>query len=161
MLWVCGDGEQGLGGDLEQNVRDHCLVVIGDVGDGRRHGLPRHDGLHDPLPLQVEPPDETDPLKHGLELDREAPDEPARTTEMAISNLTGSKMTIQARAPVQGQLSPTSAYERKVVEALTKGLVNKILHSPTTALRAPQPRSQRRDSMQALERLFELDQAAE
>ena len=57
--------------------------------------------------------------------------------------------------------SDFSDRERKVVEALTKGLVNKILHSPTTALRAPQPRSQRRDSMQALERLFELDQAAE
>jgi acetyl/propionyl-CoA carboxylase alpha subunit/acetyl-CoA carboxylase carboxyltransferase component/predicted transcriptional regulator len=56
-------------------------------------------------------------------LDREAPDEPARTTEMVISNLTGSKMTIQARAPVQGQLSPTSAYERKVVEARRRRLV--------------------------------------
>ncbi|MEN8158556.1 MAG: carboxyl transferase domain-containing protein, partial [Myxococcota bacterium] len=56
-------------------------------------------------------------------LDREAPDEPARTSEMVISNLTGSKMTVQARAPVQGQLSPTSAYERKVVEARRRRLV--------------------------------------
>ena len=55
--------------------------------------------------------------------------------------------------------SDFSDRERKVVEALTKGLVNKILHAPTTALRAAQPRSQRRSAMEALERLFELDQA--
>jgi glutamyl-tRNA reductase len=44
--------------------------------------------------------------------------------------------------------------ERKVIEALTKGIINKVLHGPTTALRAAQPRSQRLQSMEALERLF-------
>jgi len=43
-----------------------------------------------------------------------------------------------------------------VVEALTKGLINKILHGPTTALRAPQPRQQRLDSLAAAQRLFDL-----
>jgi len=56
-------------------------------------------------------------------LEREAPEAPARGTEIVISNLTGSNMTIQARAPVRGQLSPTSEYERKVVEARRRRLV--------------------------------------
>ena len=50
--------------------------------------------------------------------------------------------------------SDLSDRERKVIEALTKGIINKVLHGPTTALRAPQPRSQRLHSMEALERLF-------
>ena len=56
-------------------------------------------------------------------LEREAPEAPARATEIVISNLTGSSMTIQARAPVRGQLSPTSEYERKVVDARRRRLV--------------------------------------
>jgi len=51
-----------------------------------------------------------------------------------------------------------SARERKVVEALTKGIVNKILHSPVTHLRAPQPRQQRHQSMKVLHELFALDE---
>ena len=51
-----------------------------------------------------------------------------------------------------------SARERKVVEALTKGIVNKILHSPVTHLRAPQPRQQRQQSMKVLHELFALDE---
>lgn len=50
--------------------------------------------------------------------------------------------------------SDLSDRERKVIEALTKGIINKVLHGPTTALRAAQPRSQRLHSMEALERLF-------
>ena len=57
--------------------------------------------------------------------------------------------------------SDFSDRERKVVEALTKGLLNKILHGPTTALRAPQPRAQRLSTMQALERLFDLQTPSE
>ena len=49
-----------------------------------------------------------------------------------------------------------SARERKVVEALSKGIINKILHTPVTNLRAPQPRQQRHSAMQILEELFEL-----
>ena len=49
-----------------------------------------------------------------------------------------------------------SARERKVVEALTKGIINKILHTPVTNLRAPQPRQQRHQAMQVLMDLFEL-----
>jgi glutamyl-tRNA reductase len=52
--------------------------------------------------------------------------------------------------------SDFSQREKQVVEALTKGLINKILHGPTTALRAPQQRQQRLDSMAAVQRLFDL-----
>ncbi|MEA5473161.1 glutamyl-tRNA reductase [Synechococcus sp. CCY9201] len=49
-----------------------------------------------------------------------------------------------------------SARERKVVEALSKGIINKILHTPVTNLRAPQPRQQRHTAMKVLQDLFEL-----
>ena len=56
-------------------------------------------------------------------LDRDAPSLPARASEIVISNLTGSNMTIQAREPRRNQLSPTSEYERKVVESRRRRLV--------------------------------------
>jgi glutamyl-tRNA reductase len=49
-----------------------------------------------------------------------------------------------------------SARERKVVEALSKGIINKILHTPVTHLRAPQPRQQRHLAMKVLRELFGL-----
>jgi glutamyl-tRNA reductase len=49
-----------------------------------------------------------------------------------------------------------SARERKVVEALSKGIINKILHTPVTNLRAPQPRQQRHAAIRVLQDLFEL-----
>jgi glutamyl-tRNA reductase len=49
-----------------------------------------------------------------------------------------------------------SSRERQVVEALTKGIINKILHGPVTHLRSPQPRSQRLAAMRVLEELFAL-----
>jgi glutamyl-tRNA reductase len=49
-----------------------------------------------------------------------------------------------------------SARERKVVEALSKGIINKVLHAPVTHLRAPQPRQQRLAAMRVLQDLFEL-----
>jgi glutamyl-tRNA reductase len=50
-----------------------------------------------------------------------------------------------------------SARERKVVEALSKGIINKILHTPVTKLRASQARSERQQALRAVERLFDLD----
>jgi len=50
-----------------------------------------------------------------------------------------------------------SARERKVVEALSKGIINKILHTPVTNLRAPQPRQQRHSAMKVVQELFELN----
>ena len=50
-----------------------------------------------------------------------------------------------------------SARERKVVEALSKGIINKILHTPVTQLRAPQARQERQQSLNTVERLFSLD----
>ena len=49
-----------------------------------------------------------------------------------------------------------SARERKVVEALSKGIINKILHTPVTRLRAPQSRSDRKNSLQVIEQIFNL-----
>ncbi|ABX08925.1 glutamyl-tRNA reductase [Prochlorococcus marinus] len=49
-----------------------------------------------------------------------------------------------------------SARERKVVEALSKGIINKILHTPVTNLRAPQTSSNRKISLEVIETLFEL-----
>ncbi|MBM5799819.1 MAG: glutamyl-tRNA reductase [Cyanobacteria bacterium K_DeepCast_35m_m2_023] len=54
-----------------------------------------------------------------------------------------------------------SARERKVVEALSKGIINKVLHGPVTQLRAPQTRQQRHGAMRALADLFELNEATE
>ncbi len=50
-----------------------------------------------------------------------------------------------------------SARERKVVEALSKGIINKILHTPVTKLRAPQAREDRLRSLKLIENLFELE----
>jgi len=50
-----------------------------------------------------------------------------------------------------------SARERKVVEALTKGIINKILHTPVTKLRSPQSRQERQDSLKIVEKLFSLN----
>ena len=36
VLGIGSDGEHGLGGRLEQQIIDHGLVLVGDVGDGRR-----------------------------------------------------------------------------------------------------------------------------
>ena len=49
-----------------------------------------------------------------------------------------------------------SARERKVVEALTKGIINKILHTPVTQLRSPQSREERQASLKIVEKLFSL-----
>jgi len=37
VLWVGGDRNQRLGGGFEQDAVDHGLVVIGKIGDRRRH----------------------------------------------------------------------------------------------------------------------------
>ncbi len=49
-----------------------------------------------------------------------------------------------------------SARERKVVEALSKGIINKILHTPVTQLRAPQARLERQEALKVVENLFNL-----
>ena len=54
-----------------------------------------------------------------------------------------------------------SARERKVVEALTKGMLNKILHTPVTQLRSPQPRSERQEALRVVERVFALGDSSE
>ncbi len=50
-----------------------------------------------------------------------------------------------------------SARERKVVEALSKGIINKILHTPVTRLRAPQSRIDRQEALKIVESLFDLE----
>lgn len=46
---------------------------------------------------------------------------------------------------------------REVIEALTKGIVNKILHDPMVQLRSQQDIEARRQAMETLELLFNLD----
>jgi hypothetical protein len=36
MLRIGGDGHEGLGGGPEQQIVDHGLVLVGDVGNRRR-----------------------------------------------------------------------------------------------------------------------------
>lgn len=50
-----------------------------------------------------------------------------------------------------------SARQRKVVEALSKGIINKILHTPVTQLRSPQPRQDRQQALRVVDRIFELE----
>jgi glutamyl-tRNA reductase len=50
---------------------------------------------------------------------------------------------------------------REVIEALTKGIVNKILHDPMVQLRAQQDIEARRRAMETLEVLFNLGTASE
>ena len=54
-----------------------------------------------------------------------------------------------------------SARELKVVEALSKGIINKILHAPVTRLRAPQGRSERQQALKTVEQLFGLEPSPE
>lgn len=49
---------------------------------------------------------------------------------------------------------------REVIEALTKGIVNKILHDPMVQLRAQQDIEARRQAMETLELLFNLNAAS-
>jgi acetyl-CoA carboxylase carboxyltransferase component len=56
-------------------------------------------------------------------LDRAEPQRAPRTIEFVISDLTGSNMQILQREPRTQRLEPSSAYERKVVEARRRGLV--------------------------------------
>ena len=46
---------------------------------------------------------------------------------------------------------------QEVIEALTRGIVNKILHDPMVQLRSQQDIEARRKAMQALQTLFNLD----
>lgn len=50
---------------------------------------------------------------------------------------------------------------QEVIEALTRGIVNKILHDPMVQLRAQQDIETRRKAMQSLQMLFNLDTAIE
>ena len=50
-----------------------------------------------------------------------------------------------------------SIRKEELQKALSKGIINKILHTPVTKLRAPQSRNDRRDSLDVIEKLFNLD----
>ena len=52
-----------------------------------------------------------------------------------------------------------SARQKKVVEALSKGLVNKVLHGPVSWLRGPMERDRRLEALQLVTELFSLEAA--
>ncbi len=56
-------------------------------------------------------------------LDRKAPDGPARSMEIVITDLTGSQIELAWRAPHHDPLEPAQDYERKVVDARRRRLV--------------------------------------
>jgi hypothetical protein len=56
-------------------------------------------------------------------IDRNAPDGPARETELVVTNVTGKHVEMSARAPRHEALTQVTAYERKVVEARRRQLV--------------------------------------
>jgi glutamyl-tRNA reductase len=53
--------------------------------------------------------------------------------------------------------SEFSEKHQDVIESLTRGIVNKILHDPMVQLRAQQDIEARRQAMQTLQTLFNLD----
>ncbi len=56
-------------------------------------------------------------------LDRAAPERPARDTEIVISDLTGSHMTVERREPRSLPLETRSEYERSVIRARRRGVL--------------------------------------
>ena len=56
------------------------------------------------------------------------------------------------------RLGPLGERERRLIEALTVGIVNKLLHAPTVNLKRSSHEGQGRDYVQLVRRLFELDQ---
>jgi glutamyl-tRNA reductase len=56
------------------------------------------------------------------------------------------------------RLGPLGDRERRLIEALTVGIVNKLLHAPTVNLKRSTREGQGRDYVQLVRRLFELDQ---
>jgi glutamyl-tRNA reductase len=55
------------------------------------------------------------------------------------------------------KLAPLGDRERRLIEALTVGIVNKLLHAPTVNLKRSSRDGQGRDYVQLVRRLFELD----
>jgi glutamyl-tRNA reductase len=57
-----------------------------------------------------------------------------------------------------GKLGALDDRERRTIEALTVGIVNKILHAPTVNLKRSSRDGRVRDYVQLVRHLFELDQ---
>ena len=55
------------------------------------------------------------------------------------------------------KLGPLGDRDRRLIEALTVGIVNKLLHAPTVNLKRSSREGQGRDYVQLVRRLFELD----
>ena len=55
------------------------------------------------------------------------------------------------------KLGPLEARQRRIVETLTVGIVNKLLHAPTTNLKHSSCAGHGRDYVQLVRHLFELD----
>jgi glutamyl-tRNA reductase len=56
------------------------------------------------------------------------------------------------------KLGPLEERQRRIVETLTVGIVNKLLHAPTTNLKHSSREGRVRDYVQLVRHLFELDQ---
>ena len=56
------------------------------------------------------------------------------------------------------KLGPLDERQRRVLEALTCGIVNKLLHAPTVYLKRASPEGQGRDAVHVVRHLFNLDE---
>lgn len=84
-------------------------------------------------------------------------------TVSTISNLRDKIETIRTQELEKALSRLGSEFAEKhqdVIEALTRGIVNKILHDPMVQLRAQQDIEARRKAMQTLELLFNLESAS-
>jgi Glutamyl-tRNAGlu reductase, dimerisation domain len=54
-------------------------------------------------------------------------------------------------------LPPAAVASSQVVEKLSKGIVNKMLHGPMSALRSPEGPEQKKRTLQILKQMFRLE----
>ncbi|KAK4536692.1 hypothetical protein CDCA_CDCA09G2717 [Cyanidium caldarium] len=66
------------------------------------------------------------------------------------------EIRLEELSKVMGKLHGMSDKERGVVERLTKGIVNKLLHGPLSHLRGLQDVDERRETLRSLENMFKL-----
>ncbi|KAF6004525.1 GTP-binding protein gtr1 [Cyanidiococcus yangmingshanensis] len=66
------------------------------------------------------------------------------------------EIRLEELSKVTGKLSDLTDKEREVVERLTKGIVNKLLHGPLSHLRGLQDVEERRETIKNLESMFRL-----
>ena len=143
----------GVPRNISNDVKDHDLIESYDVDD-LQEVVSRNQEFRKKIAQEAE---ELIKDEKGLFLEWWASLEAVPTINKLRSDL-----ELIRKEELQKALSRMgpdfSARERKVVEALTKGIINKILHTPVTKLRSPQSRQERQASLKIVEKLFSLEE---